>query len=165
MRDLRLCTSQPHQIADVGEVRKRFHDIIRKEGTPMLCSSMCRRLLIAALAVGSLGLAGPGRAAAPYPTRAIMLVVPFTPATPTDFAARRLGQALSGILHRSVIVDNRAGAGGIIGSTYVSKATPDGNTPLAGTQSTHAINVGLYKTLAYDPIKDFTPISRISAAP
>ncbi|MEP9379155.1 tripartite tricarboxylate transporter substrate binding protein [Aquabacter sp. CN5-332] len=127
-------------------------------------SSTTKRLLAAALAVGCLFAAGPGRADT-YPSRPITLVVPFVPGVPIDLAARRLGQALTEILRQPVVIENRPGAGGIPGSTYVSKATPDGYTLLAATQSTHAINVGLYKSLPYDPIKDFTPISRISTAP
>ncbi|MEP9375927.1 tripartite tricarboxylate transporter substrate binding protein [Aquabacter sp. CN5-332] len=126
--------------------------------------SMSKRLLAAILAAGCLFAAAPGKADT-YPSRAITLVAPFTPGTPADLAARRLGQALTEILHQPVVVENRTGAGGTTGSTYVSKATPDGYTLLAGTQSTHAINVGLYKSLPYDPIKDFAPVSRISAAP
>lgn len=120
--------------------------------------------LAGCLVLGSLFVPQEGRAE-DFPSRPITLVAPFSPGTPADLAARRLGQTLGDILRQPVVVENRTGAGGTIGSTYVAKAQPNGYTLLAGTQSTHAINVGLYKNLPYDPIRDFVPISRISAAP
>jgi tripartite-type tricarboxylate transporter receptor subunit TctC len=100
-----------------------------------------------------------------FPTRPITIVTPFTPGTPADVAARRVAQAMTGPLSRSVVVENRSGAGGTTGSEYVARAEPDGYTLIAGTQSTHAINVALYRNLRYHPTRSFAPISRISAAP
>src|SRR4249920_225822 len=100
-----------------------------------------------------------------FPTRPVTIVAPFTPGTPADVAARRVAQAMTGPLSQSVVVENRSGAGGTTGSEYVARAEPDGYTLIAGTQSTHAINVGLYRNLHYHPTHSFTPISRISAAP
>jgi tripartite-type tricarboxylate transporter receptor subunit TctC len=100
-----------------------------------------------------------------FPTRPVTIVAPFTPGTPADVAARRVAQAMTRILSQSVVVENRSGAGGTTGSEYVARAEPDGYTLIAGTQSTHAINVGLYRNLRYHPTRSFAPISRISAAP
>lgn len=119
--------------------------------------------LIASVIV-ALCLPGPAQSQS-FPTRAVTLVAPFTPGTPADLAARRLGKTLSEIISQPVVIENKTGAGGTIGSVYVAKSAPDGYTLLAGTQSTHAINVGLYKSLPYDVMNDFVPISRISAAP
>jgi len=100
-----------------------------------------------------------------FPTRPVTIVAPFTPGTPADVAARRVAQAMTGTLSQSVVVENRSGAGGTTGSEYVARAEPDGYTLIAGTQSTHAINVGLYRNLRYHPTRSFAPISRISSAP
>jgi tripartite-type tricarboxylate transporter receptor subunit TctC len=100
-----------------------------------------------------------------FPTRPVTIVAPFTPGTPADVAARRVAQAMTGTLSQPVVVENRSGASGTIGSEYVAHAEPDGYTLIAGTQSTHAINVGLYRNLRYHPTRSFAPISRISAAP
>jgi tripartite-type tricarboxylate transporter receptor subunit TctC len=100
-----------------------------------------------------------------FPIRPVTIVAPFTPGTPADVAARRVAQAMAGTLGQSVVVENRSGAGGTTGSEYVARADPDGYTLIAGTQSTHAINVGLYRNLRYHPTRSFAPISRISAAP
>jgi tripartite-type tricarboxylate transporter receptor subunit TctC len=100
-----------------------------------------------------------------FPTRPVTIVAPFTPGAPADVAARRVAQAMTGTLGQSVVVENRVGAGGTTGSEYVARAEPDGYTLIAGTQRTHAINVGLYRNLRYYPTRSFAPISRISAAP
>jgi tripartite-type tricarboxylate transporter receptor subunit TctC len=100
-----------------------------------------------------------------FPTRPITIVAPFTAGTPADVAARRVAQAMTGLLSQSVVVENRSGAGGTTGSEYVARAEPDGYTLIAGTQSTHAINDALYRNLRYHPTRSFAPISRISAAP
>lgn len=112
-----------------------------------------------------LSLAGTMALAQDYPTKPIRLVVPFPPGGPTDIVARPLAQFLSEALKQQVIVDNRGGAGGGIGAELVAKAVPDGYTLLMATVGTHAINATLYKTLGYDPIKDFTPIALVAAAP
>src|SRR5262249_7403906 len=98
-----------------------------------------------------------------FPARPVTIVAPFTPGTPADVAARRVAQAMTG--DQFVVVENRSGAGGTTGSEYVARAEPDGYTLVAGTQSTHAINVALYRNLRYHPTHSFAPISRISAAP
>lgn len=102
---------------------------------------------------------------AAYPEKSIRIVVPFPVGTGADIAARRLAEALSQELKQSFIVDNRSGAGGALGSTLVAKAVPDGYTLLAGTLNTHAMNRALYPDLPYDPVRDFEPITRITAFP
>jgi tripartite-type tricarboxylate transporter receptor subunit TctC len=100
-----------------------------------------------------------------YPDKPIRLVVPFPPGGPTDIVARPLAQFLGERLKQQIIVDNRGGAGGSIGAELVAKAPADGYTLLMATVGTHAINATLYKRLGYDPVKDFTPISLVAAAP
>ncbi|RTL47129.1 MAG: tripartite tricarboxylate transporter substrate binding protein [Burkholderiales bacterium] len=111
---------------------------------------------------GSLAL--PARAQSPWPARPLRLVVPFTPGGTTDLLARALAPELQQRLGQSVVVDNRAGAGGNIGSAEVAKAT-DGHTLLMGTVGTHAINAALYPRLPFDPVKDFAPITLVAAVP
>src|SRR4030088_1974889 len=99
-----------------------------------------------------------------YPTKPVKLVVPFAPGGSVDIVARIVGQQLSEDLGQSIVVENRAGAGGNIGFEAVAKAKPDGYT-LAMASSTMAVNVSLYRTIGYDPLKDFAPISLIALQP
>ena len=87
--------------------------------------------------------------------------MPFPAGGTTDILARLISQKLGPALGTTVIVENRAGAGGNIGSDFVSKAAPDGYTILGGTISSHAINVSLYPKLPYDPVKSFAPVALI----
>jgi tripartite-type tricarboxylate transporter receptor subunit TctC len=107
-------------------------------------------------------LAAPAEAA--FPDRPISLVVPFAPGGPTDIIARILSIAFSQSLGQQVIVDNRGGAAGNIGMGQVARATPDGYTLLL-TSTAIAVNPALFKSLPYDPIKDFAPISELVNAP
>ena len=100
-----------------------------------------------------------------YPTKSITLVVPFAAGGPTDIVARTLAANMSRTLGQTVVVENKAGAGGTVAGGYVAKAAPDGYTLLMGTISTHAINTSLYKNMPYNAIKDFAPISRIANVP
>ncbi len=95
----------------------------------------------------------------------IRLVVPFPAGGATDITARALTEPLARILGQPVIVDNRAGAGGSIGMAEVAKAAPDGLTLGVATLSTHGVNPAVYKTLPYDPIKDFAPVTELVKAP
>ncbi len=100
-----------------------------------------------------------------YPTKPIKLVVPFPPGGTTDILARAVGGELSKAWGQQVVIDNRPGAGGNIGSEIVAKSPPDGYTLLMGTVGTHAINQSLYSKLAFDPIKDFAPVTLVAAVP
>ena len=119
------------------------------------------RLLFALLF--ALLLALPIPALAQYPARAVHVVVPFPAGGPTDILTRALGQKLSERWGQPVVVDNKPGAGGAIGSEFVAKAPADGYTLLMATSSTHSIGPALQK-LPYDPQRDFAPISQVSNA-
>jgi tripartite-type tricarboxylate transporter receptor subunit TctC len=109
-------------------------------------------------------LALPPLAHAQYPQRAIKLLVPFPPAGATDIVGRIVAQKLGERLGQSVVVENRPGAGGSMGSDLVAKSAPDGYTLLMATSSTHSIGPALQK-LPYDPIKDFAPITHVANVP
>jgi tripartite-type tricarboxylate transporter receptor subunit TctC len=104
-------------------------------------------------------------AAADYPTHPIHLIVPFAPGGGNDTVARLVGQNLGKALGQPVVVDNRPGAGGVVGAEAAARAAPDGYTLFLGGVGSHAINPNLHAHLTYDPIKDFAPISLIAQAP
>ncbi len=97
-----------------------------------------------------------------YPSRNVQLIVPFPPGGPTDIVGRLVAQRLSEGLGKPVVVENRPGAGGTVGSAAAAKAAPDGYTLLFGSTSTLAIAPSLYRSLAYDPRTAFAPISLVS---
>jgi tripartite-type tricarboxylate transporter receptor subunit TctC len=100
-----------------------------------------------------------------YPSRQITLVVPFAPGGPADFLGRLIGQKMSEDLGQQIVVDNRPGANTIIGAQAVAKANPDGYTLLMAIDGTLVMNPFLYSKLAYDPFKDFVPVSLIALVP
>lgn len=106
-----------------------------------------------------------GAAAAAYPEQPIKLIVPFAPGGTTDIVGRLLAERLGTELGQVIVVENRAGAGGSIGTATVAQAKPDGYTLGIATVSTHGINPVVYKNLPYDAGKDFTPITNIAAVP
>jgi tripartite-type tricarboxylate transporter receptor subunit TctC len=121
-----------------------------------------RPRIFAALLALPLGLSlAPGSLAQTYPTRPVTLVVAFTPAGPSDVLARVLGRKLEEVLKQPFVIVNRPGAGGNLGAEIVATAPPDGYTLLMGNNSILATNASLYKSLPYDPVKDFKPISLI----
>ena len=122
------------------------------------------RRALATLAAACAVIACPALAQT-YPDHTIRLVVPFPAGGPTDIVARPFAQLLSGALKQPVVVENRGGAGGSIGADVVAKAPADGYTLLMGTVGTNAINGALYRNLAYDPVKDFTPIALVASSP
>ena len=128
-----------------------------------------RRFALSAAACTALagaGLLGSGAAMAQaYPSKPVTIVVPFAAGGTTDILARIIGQALTAELGQSVVVDNRAGAGGNIGGQAAAKAAPDGHTLFMGTVGTHAINASLYKKMPFDPVKDFAPLTRVANVP
>jgi tripartite-type tricarboxylate transporter receptor subunit TctC len=100
-----------------------------------------------------------------YPARQITIVVPFAPGGSADITARLFAQKLSERFGKPVVVENRAGAGTVIGASSVVRAAPDGYTLLMGGSSALAYNVALHKSLPYDPIKDFVPLAHVASAP
>jgi tripartite-type tricarboxylate transporter receptor subunit TctC len=116
--------------------------------------------------MGGAAAAWPGVARADdYPNHPVTIVVPYTPGGSTEILARIVAQQLGPRLHGSVIVENKPGAGTVIGSTAVAKATPDGYTLLMATPTPMAINVKVHKQLPYDPATDFVPLAMVAAAP
>ena len=111
-----------------------------------------------ALALGSL-LTASWVMAQDFPVKPVRMVVPFAAGTTTDIVARAVAEGMARQLGQSVVVENRAGAGGGIGSDLVAKSPADGYTILMGTVGTHAINATLFKKLAYDPQRDFAPVA------
>ena len=128
-----------------------------------------RRLVLSAVAsaaIAGAGLLGGGAAMAQaYPSKPVTIIVPFAAGGTTDILARIIGQALTTKLGQSVIVDNRAGAGGNIGASLAAKSPADGYTLFMGTVGTHAINASLYKKMPFDPIKGFAPLTRMANVP
>lgn len=122
-----------------------------------LCKTLAAAMFFAATAASS-----GTHAADAYPNRPIMLVVPFTPGSGTDVSARQLGKTLSEKSGQQVIVENRPGGNNAIGVRHVVNAAPDGYTILIGTNSPVAGNVALFKSLAYDPVKDLKPVAPLS---
>jgi tripartite-type tricarboxylate transporter receptor subunit TctC len=100
-----------------------------------------------------------------YPNKPVKLIVGFAPGGSTDIVARIVAQRLGERLGQTIIVENRAGAGGTIGADAAAKAPPDGYTLTLGTTSTHAIAAGAYSKLPYNPVTDFTPISLVAITP
>lgn len=125
------------------------------------------RLITGALAVLVLGLTGaPAALSQPaYPSRPIKLVVPYPPGGVGDTFARDVGTQLGQRLGQPVIVDNKPGASQMIGAEAVARSAPDGYTLFLGSLSSLVLNVGTQKTLSYDPIKDFTPVSLLFTTP
>jgi len=106
-----------------------------------------------------------GTAVAAYPEQPVRLIVPFAPGGTTDIVARLLAERLGTELGQVIVVENKAGAGGSIGTSQLAQAKPDGYTLGIATVSTHGINPVVYKNLPFDARKDFTPITNIAAVP
>lgn len=100
-----------------------------------------------------------------YPNKPITFIVPFPAGSATDLTARVLGEHISKLAGQAIVVDNKAGANGTIGTAAAAKAAPDGYTFVVATSTTHAANASLYRKLPYDPIKDFTPVSQLADIP
>lgn len=133
-------------------------------------SNSRRRLLLAALATSAtfttlLTPTASVTAEESFPSRPITLVVPFPPGGPTDVGARMVGKTLSEVLGQSVVVENRAGAGGTVGSTYVARAPADGYTLLWGSTSSLGVAPSLYPNLEYHTLKSFEPVGLVGRAP
>ena len=125
--------------------------------------TVSRRTCIAAAA--SALFVGPSWAQDKWPSKPITYIVPFPAGGTTDILARLIAQRLGPALGATIVVDNKGGAGGSVGSEMASRAAPDGYTILGGTISSHAINVSLYPKIGYDPVKSFEPITLIGTNP
>lgn len=125
---------------------------------------MRRLLIIAAIMTAALGLCG-GAFAQDYPNRTITLVVPYPPGGGVDVLARVVAEKLSGSLGHQVVVDNRPGGSGLVGTRSVIKAAPDGYTLMLGHTGSISINPSLYANANFDPRKDLTPIGLIASMP
>ncbi|AKQ56209.1 tripartite tricarboxylate transporter substrate binding protein BugE [Bordetella hinzii] len=129
---------------------------------------MQRRNLILGLSLAAAALAAPFTAVHAedsYPSKPIRLIVPFPPGGTTDIVGRLFADKLGKELGQTVVVENRGGAGGSIGSAFIANSAPDGYTLGIATVSTHGINPAIYSNLAFDAEKDFTPISNLAAVP
>ena len=124
------------------------------------------RSMLATLAVAALGALAPGLAwPQAYPAKPVRLIVPFPPGGSTDIVARIVALKLGDRLGQQVVVENRGGAGGTIGTEVVARAAPDGYTLGVASTSTHAVAPSVYTKLGYDPVKDFAPISLVAVSP
>jgi tripartite-type tricarboxylate transporter receptor subunit TctC len=129
-------------------------------------SALKRRwLMLLAAGVSSALWAGAAHAQEPYPAKPITIIVPFGAGTGTDVITRTIVEKLAKNMRATVIVDNKAGASGQIGTELVARAPADGYTLLVGTNSTHSGNPHLFKTLRYDPVAGFAPIGRMTTNP
>src|SRR5947207_9803959 len=122
------------------------------------------RVALAALCLGLVDRV-PAAAQVQYPTRAIRIVVGFTPGGGNDIIARIFGQKLSESLGQPVIIENKPGAGAILATEYVAKSAPDGYTLLVGASGAIVVNPAVYTKLSYDPVRDLTPISELGSFP
>ncbi len=120
------------------------------------------RRLLAGTALFAAAFASLAQTAASFPNRPLRIVVPFAAGTTTDQAARYIGQKITDQYKQPVIVENRAGANGFIALQYLLSLPADGYTFTIGTNTTHAANSALFKTLPYDPVADFVPLSGVT---
>ncbi len=124
-----------------------------------------RNLITSLLSIGLIWGAAASAQAQNYPAKPVRLIVPFPAGGATDLFARSLSQKLGEKLGQSLVVENRPGAGGTLGSDLAAKATPDGYTLLLSTSSTHSIGPNLNPRMPYDAVRDFTPIGQVGNAP
>jgi len=131
----------------------------------VLAALLARGALVTGGATLGLGAAAQARTAATWPLRPVRLIVPFPPAGSTDILAREIALKLQDALGQPVVVENRPGAGGSIGSVEATRASADGHTLLMGHIGTLAVNPSLYPNLAYDPRTSFTPVALMARVP
>src|SRR5690606_23653093 len=124
-----------------------------------------RRRLFLALSVVSACLTSFSVNAQAFPEKPIRIIVPYAPGGTTDMLARVVGKHVSDSLGQSVIVENKPGANGMLGSSMVAKSAPDGYTLGIATPGNHAANASLYKEVPYDTVKDFTAVTQAVASP
>ena len=130
----------------------------------MLTARIAERALSYAGMLAAISMLAPHAAAQPYPAKPIRIVAPFPPASVADILARPIAQKMNETWGQPVLVDNRTGAAGNVGSELVAKSPPDGYTLLLGTIGTNAVNAALYAKLPYHVLKDFAPISQVATS-
>ncbi|RPI46304.1 MAG: tripartite tricarboxylate transporter substrate binding protein [Betaproteobacteria bacterium] len=128
----------------------------RSRGTAFAAALLCAFFLAPAQ---------PAQSQEKYPERPVRLIIPFAPGGQTDIMGRRFGAKATALLGQQVLVDNRSGAGGTVGSAEAARAKPDGYTLLLGTSSTHAINPTAMEKIPYDAVRDFAPIAVLGTVP
>jgi tripartite-type tricarboxylate transporter receptor subunit TctC len=121
-------------------------------------------LALIAISAG-IGIGGHAAAAETYPVKPVRVIAAFPPGGFVDFTTRILAGPLGTALGQQVIVDNRGGAGGIVGTELAARAAPDGYTLTVGSAGTHAVNQALYRKLPYNVLRDFQPVARLADAP
>lgn len=131
----------------------------------MTIAASCRRIAALVLSAPLVAGAAGSASAQTYPNQAVKIVVPFAPGGGVDGIARVLISRLAEELGQSVVIENKGGAGGMLGASTVVQSPPDGYTILFGTGSTHGTNASVYTKLSYDPVRDFAPIVLVSTSP
>ena len=130
----------------------------------MLTARIAERALSYAGMLAAISMLAPHAAAQPYPAKPIRIIAPFPPASVADILARPIAQKMNETWGQPVLVDNRTGTAGNVGSELVAKSPPDGYTLLLGTIGTNAVNAALYAKLPYHVLKDFAPISQVATS-
>ena len=146
----------------VGSIEDITH---RLTAARRMSKNASRRIAATALCATCVAFGAAATTADTYPTRPLRLIVPFPPGGGTDIMARLVQQRLNDAWGVQVVVDNRGGAGGIIGTGLTAKASPDGYTMMIGSVSTICINAALHKNLPFDTTKDLAPISLVASTP
>jgi tripartite-type tricarboxylate transporter receptor subunit TctC len=147
---------------NIPSTSKRHDKLFFKPNSPQVLVDISQFAIIF-IALMLLFVASPGYAQS-WPSKPVRIVVPFAPGGTTDILARAIAPELQKALGQSVVVENRAGAGGNVGSDAVAKSN-DGHTLLMGTVGTHGINKALYPTMPFDPVRDFAPITVVAYVP
>src|SRR2546429_196011 len=127
-----------------------------------IAARLTRMLLLVAMVLGYAAASAPAQE---FPSQTLKIVVPFVAGGGVDVVARIVAPKLGEELGQSVIIENRGGAGGVLGAAAVAQSPPDGYALLCGTGSTHGTNSSIYPRLSYDPVRDFVPIVLVSSSP
>jgi tripartite-type tricarboxylate transporter receptor subunit TctC len=127
--------------------------------------AILEKVLMLLAATAASGVGGYAAAAETYPVKPVRVIAAFSPGGFVDLTARLVSGPLGAALGQQVVVENRAGAGGIVGTELVAHAAPDGYTLTVGSAGTHAVNQSLYPKLPYNVLRDFQPVARLSDAP